>query len=210
MSEIADLESRLSAALDRIAQGLENVSAAPDAPADQPDASEESEGVEAKTSALKAEIEMLQDALAQERHAKEILVSEVERLQNAPDTPASVAVSDEGAIAEIAALKAAHAAEIAGLQEAVAEERKAWEGLNSRVVRMRRSNKLMRSNTIALRQAAADQTADAELINQSLQLELDAVMAAQELERAEVDVVLKTLQPLLGEPVATEETGETA
>lgn len=202
MNEIADLESRLSAALDRIAQGLDHVGQVADTPEKTEDAPA------ADTSAFEAEIKLLQDALAQERQAKEILVAEVERLKDAPKAPVVTAVGGSSASDGVDALKAAHAAEIEALHASAAEERKAWEGLNSRLVRMRRSNKLMRSNTIALRQAAADQVADADLINQSLQLELDAVMAAQELERAEVDVVLKTLQPLLGDPVEQDDAGE--
>ena len=55
----------------------------------------------------------------------------------------------------------------------------------------------MRSNTLALRQAAADMVVDPELINNSLQVELDAAIAAQELERAEADVIIKTLMPMV-------------
>lgn len=207
MSEIADLENRLSAALDRIAQGLDKgfeqatVADGSDTPETAVD-----------TTAFENEIKLLQDALAQERQAKEILVAEVERLKDVQKAPVvtSVQTGSDANDDEIDALKAAHAAEIEALHVAAAAERQAWEGLNSRVVRMRRSNKLMRSNTIALRQAAADQVADADLINQSLQLELQAAETAQELERAEVDVILKTLQPLLGDPVGQDETGETA
>ena len=56
---------------------------------------------------------------------------------------------------EVAAVTGAHQQEIEAIRDAAAEERAAWAGLNQRLVRLRRSNKLMRSNTLALRQAAA-------------------------------------------------------
>lgn len=174
MSEIAELENRLSAAMDRIAAGLTDLSGAPSI-----DASEE--------------IEALKAALEEERTTNAQLEERIKVL-SAIGT-ASEAAEDQSA--EMAALKEAHARELQALKDAAAEERAAWEGLNQRLVRMRRSNKLMRSNTLALRQAASDMVVDASLINNSLQLELDATKAAQELERAEADVILKTLLPLV-------------
>ena len=97
-------------------------------------------------------------------------------------------------------LKKAPAEELEYQRAVSASEREAWEGLNSRLIRLRRTNKQMRSNAAAMRQAATAKVADAESINQSLQVELEALQAAHELEQAEVDVILKTLQPLLGDP----------
>lgn len=197
MSEIADLENRLSAALDRIAQGLDQFG-------NDAGSSETAAPVEDRS----GEIAALKAALEEERGAKAALETKLAAASVVQDL--GIAKDDNvDVMAEIAALKQAHEAELDRMRMAAAAEREAWEGLNSRLVRMRRSNKLMRTNTIALRQAAADMVVDATLINQSLQVELDALLAAQELERAEVDVVLKTLQPMLGEPKSLNELEET-
>lgn len=186
MSEIADLENRLSAALDRIARGVDGIdtSGAPVSAAND-------------TSNAQAErIAELEAALENERQAKAVLEDQIQTLSGA----AAVSAPSIGD-ADVEALKQAHAEELEYVRAVAASEREAWEGLNSRLVRMRRTNKLMRSNAAAMRQAASAKVADPEAINQSLQLELEALQAAQELERAETDVILKTLQPLLGDPV---------
>ncbi|UZD92347.1 hypothetical protein [Cognatishimia activa] len=185
MSEIADLENRLSAALDRIAQGVDQIDVNPAASAPS------SEGSDAQAERI-AELEA---ALAEERSAKAVLEEQIKTLSGA--AAANAASTSDG---DFDALKKAHAEELEYIRAVSASEREAWEGLNSRLVRMRRTNKLMRSNAAQMRQAATAKVADAEAINQSLQVELEALQAAQELERAETDVILKTLQPLLGDP----------
>lgn len=185
MSEIADLENRLSAALDRIAQGVDQIDASAVPVADDSAATEE----------LADRIAELEAALDAERREKAALEERVRNLSEAPATPA--AATDGG---DLDALKKAHAEELEYVRAVSASEREAWEGLNSRLVRMRRTNKLMRSNAAAMRQAATAKVADPEAINQSLQVELEALQSAHELERAETDVILKTLQPLLGDP----------
>lgn len=185
MSEIADLENRLSAALDRIARGVDSIDTS------GASASEANDINSAQTERI-AELEA---ELESERQAKALLEDQIQTLSGA--AAANAASADD---ADLEALKKAHAEELQYVRAVAASEREAWEGLNSRLVRMRRTNKLMRSNAAALRQAAAAKVADPEAINQSLQMELEALQATQELERAETDVILKTLQPLLGDP----------
>jgi len=193
MSEIAELENRLSAALDRIVQGVDRVAVAGAGAAatasEVPDLSD-------TVTEQAARIAELEAALTEERAAKVALQEEVDRLTA---TVAAVADQPTGN-ADIDALKKAHADEVEYLRAVSASEREAWEGLNSRLVRMRRTNKLMRGNAAALRQAAVGKVVEADVINQSLQTELEALQAAHDLERAEADVILKTLQPLLGDP----------
>lgn len=179
MNEIADLESRLSAAMDRISQGLTSLSSA------------ETEG---DADAAAQEISDLKAALEEERTANAQLQARIESL----GTQLKQA-QQEAQAEDITALKVAHEDEIASLRMQAAEERSAWEGLNARVVRMRRSNKMMQTNVTSLRNAALEKVVDPQIINQSLQLELDALQAALELERAEADVILKTLLPLVGD-----------
>ncbi|WP_370231629.1 hypothetical protein [Cognatishimia sp.] len=176
MTDIADLENRLSAAMDRIATGLNALGDAP----------------QAASGDASAEIAALRAALDEERTANAQLEERIKALTAAADARA---MGD--AAGEVAAVTDAHQREIEAIRDAAAEERAAWAGLNQRLVRLRRSNKLMRSNTLALRQAAADMVVDPELINNSLQVELDAAIAAQELERAEADVIIKTLMPMV-------------
>ena len=168
MTDIADLENRLSAAMDRIATGLNSLGDAPAA------ASGDQSGDQSE------EIAALKAALEEERTANAQLEARVKALTAAAEARASGDTDGE-----VAAVTGAHQQEIEAIRDAAAEERAAWAGLNQRLVRLRRSNKLMRSNTLALRQAAADMVVDPELINNSLQVELDAAIAAQELERAE-------------------------
>ena len=181
MSEIADLENRLSAALDRIARGMDAVVAGDQTP--------ETDEV------LADRVEELESELEAERSARALLEDQIQTLSGA-------AAANNGAAgkAEVEALKIAHAEELEVLRAAHAAEREAWEGLNSRLVRMRRTTKLMRSSAAAMRQAATAKLSDPEAINQSLAAELEALQAEHELERAETDVILKTLQPLLGDP----------
>ena len=180
MTDIADLENRLSAAMDRIATGLNTLGDVP------PAASGDQSGDQSE------EIAALKAALEEERTANAQLEARVKALTAAAEARASGDTDGE-----VAAVTGAHQQEIEAIRDAAAEERAAWAGLNQRLVRLRRSNKLMRSNTLALRQAAADMVVDHELINNSLQVELDAAIAAQELERAEADVIIKTLMPMV-------------
>ena len=189
MSEIADLENRLSAALDRIAQGVDQI--------DTGEASTDSDNDALEAQA--ARIAELEAALETERGEKAVLEDQIKTLSGAATANAAV-TGDATGDADLEALKQAHAEELEYLRAVSASEREAWEGLNSRLVRMRRTNKLMRSNAAAMRHEASMKVADPEAINQSLQAELEALQAAYELERAETDVILKTLQPLLGEP----------
>ncbi|GAA6207772.1 hypothetical protein NBRC116601_10650 [Cognatishimia sp. WU-CL00825] len=186
MGEIAELENRLSSALDRIANGIDKVGQA--APVQTNDQAKDQS----------AEIAALRNALEDERLANAQLQERLKAV-TAEAQAQSVAAEGTGGGAELEMLKAGFAEEISALRQSALEEREAWEGLSGRLVRMRRSNKLMRTNALALRRAAAENVADASLINQSLQVEFDALTAAHELERAETDVILKTLQPLLGD-----------
>lgn len=185
MSEIADLENRLSAALDRIARGVDGFGAV----------SGPAHDVGGDSQALADRIAELEATLESERLAKAALEDQIKTMSEAA---AAHGTATDGA--EVDALKKTHAEELEYQRAVAASEREAWEGLNSRLVRMRRTNKLMRSNAAALREAAMANVADPDTINESLKLELEAVQAAQELERAETDVILKTLQPLLGDP----------
>lgn len=184
MTEIADLENRLSAAMDRIAKGLNGLDAG----------SGDVDGDSDHVTELKA-------ALEAERSANAMLKDRIKALTEAAEARELGDVDGEVTI-----LMEAHQREIDALKEAAAQERAAWDGLNQRLVRMRRSNKLMRSNTLALRQAAADMVVNADMINESLEIELEATKAAQELERAETDVIIKTLMPMVAGDDAKKES----
>ncbi len=58
---------------------------------------------------------------------------------------------------------------------------------------------MLRGRIQSLRAAAADKVADAELINGSLEVELQALQAVQESEKALLDGIIAELAPLMEE-----------
>ncbi|MEE2945477.1 MAG: hypothetical protein VX444_09915 [Pseudomonadota bacterium] len=188
MTEIADLENRLSAALDRIAKGIDQLDAAPVA-----EASSESLEDQSVIQDQAARIVELETALEAEKTAKAALEAELAAATSVkPDAPSESA--------DIESVNRAHEEELEYMRSVANAEREAWKGLNSRLVRLRRTNRLMRNNAAQIRKAAAENVVDAGAINASLEAELEALRATHEVERAETDVILKTLQPLLGDP----------
>lgn len=198
MTEIADLENRLSAALDRIAKGVDQLDVAPDAEA--PSESSEDQSVIQDQAARIVELEA---ALEAEKAAK----AELEEKLSAAETSATSSQASGG---DLEAANRAHAEELDYMRSVATAEREAWKGLNSRLVRLRRTNRLMRINAATIRKAAQEKVVDAAAINGSLEAELEALRATHEVERAETDLILKTLQPLLGEPVMDSEEKEEA
>lgn len=198
MSDIADLESRLSAALDRIALGVDQLGLS--SPQAGDDAGDDFQDQSATVIEQASRIAELEQELATERSAKAALEARVEELSD--EVAAAKALAASPAVgSDVEALNKAHAEELEYLRSVSAAEREAWKGLNSRLVRMRRTNRLMRYNAASMRKAAEEKVVDAQAINSSLQVELEALQAEQEVERAETDVILKTLQPLLGDPI---------
>lgn len=154
MSDISELERRITKALDRAAQALDRLSAA----------REDTGDIEA----MKAELEA-------ERVANAQLEERVRAIKEKQETT-------------VAALEA----EVVRLKESL----RARDG---EVQRMRSVNEEIRSSNVALRDANAQGLADADMINSAMISELEALRGQRAAERAEIDEVLATLEPLLKE-----------
>lgn len=83
-------------------------------------------------------------------------------------------------------------AEAAGLRAALAERDAAFEGL-------RAANDRLRANNTALREAILAGVAEPDMVNRAMAHELDGLRAARAADRAEVDLILAELRPLVEE-----------
>mgnify|MGYP000713526619 CR=1 FL=1 len=81
-------------------------------------------------------------------------------------------------------------AEVANLRQQLSER-------NSAVEQLKTVNGALRQNNQALRDANAQGLGDAELINNGMVAELDALRKTQESDRAELDSILVELKPLV-------------
>ena len=155
MSEISELERRITKALDRIRDGLVVRQGGP------ADAGDDS-------AAMRAQLEDERTANAQLEE-------------------------------RIRALKERHAAEIEALSStnSGAEERHA--DLEKALDQLRQANEALRENNAALRAALAESVGDADMINEAMQAELEALSAQQAADAAEVDAILTELKPIVQE-----------
>jgi hypothetical protein len=83
-------------------------------------------------------------------------------------------------------------AEVAGLRAALAERDAAFEGL-------RAANDRLRANNTALREAILAGVAEPDMVNRAMAHELDGLRAARAADRAEVELILAELRPLVEE-----------
>ena len=65
--------------------------------------------------------------------------------------------------------------------------------------RLRQANEALRENNALLRSALAEGVADAALINEAMQAELEALSAQQSADAAEVEAILTELRPIVQE-----------
>lgn len=154
MSDISELERRITAALDRASQALERLSAAT---ADTGD-----------VEAMKAELEA-------ERVANAQLEERVRAIKDKQETM------------------------VAGLEAEVLRLKEAVRARDGELRRMRSVNEELRGSNAKLREANAQGLADADLVNGAMVSELEELRAQRAAERAEIDEVLATLEPLLKE-----------
>lgn len=99
----------------------------------------------------------------------------------------------------IRALKERHAAEIEALASANSGAEVRHADLETALDRLRQANEALRDNNAALRAALADGVADADMINDALQAELEALSAQQAADAAEVEAILTELKPIVQE-----------
>lgn len=172
MSELASVESRLSAALERIAGRLET-GALPEAPASgallglgarpehEPDPEQQ------------AIVSDLRESLEKERAANAQLSERVHQVKQRQETT------------------------ITQLERRLARLTEQLDLQSLEMLRLKKANaRLMDSNT-ALREAQIEGFPDANLINKSISAELDALQAERRAEMAEMEEILAELKPLL-------------
>ncbi len=183
MTQIDELQHRITAALDRVAQGVarmeEKTTAAvtvpvPDAaPADDPE-----------------EVARLKDALDEERLANAQLEERVRKLH-------------EAHAAELEAAKAAAAAPDAGSVPDIDVS-----ALDQELQRLRQANQMLRATNEEMRGALADNVGEPHLINKAMLAELEGLRADRAAEQAETQTILAALAPLLDAAEQTEQTEE--
>lgn len=152
MDDIAEYERRITAALDRASQALDQLSA----------------GESGDAEALKAELDA-------ERVANQQLE---ERVRAIKDTQEQTVKTLEDSVAD---LKAALATRDAEVQQ------------------LRSVNEELRKSNGALREANAQGVGDADAVNAAMVTEIESLHAARSAERAEIEEILATLEPVLKE-----------
>ena len=233
MSEISDLESRISAAMDRISRGLEALPTTVEA-----DTSEDAEALEA----ARAELENEKLASAQLEERIKTLNGKLEEVEtalaDANDAVEKAADARDAAEEQLHEAKAAHEAAMADAKaaheaalEAAAEQaaaeaealapaaevidldqqRDSIGQLANRLRRLRQTSRQVRGSNQQLRAAVKGNLPDASLVNQGLEAELESLKAMRAAELAEMDVIMAALRPMLGQdvPAAEDEKEDT-
>lgn len=154
MSDIAELERRIAAALDRASQAMDRMSAGSD------------DAESAKALAAELEAERMANAQLEER---------------------------------VRAIKEKQDTRMAELERDVSRLRDVVEARDEMLQQVRAVNDDLRKSNVALREANTQGLADAELVNQAMQTELEALRATRAADKADVEDVLATLDSVLKE-----------
>ncbi|WP_439124923.1 hypothetical protein [Marivita sp.] len=177
MTQIDELQHRITAALDRVAQGVtrieERAAEAAAAPAEQP-------GIDP------AEVARLQDALDEEKLANAQLEERVRKLH-------------ETHREELEAAKAAVAPAASPIPTVDVA------ALDLDLQRLRQSNEMLRATNEELRAALAENVGEPHLINKAMLAELEGLRAARSVEAAETRAIVASLTPLLEAAAESEE-----
>lgn len=155
MSDVSGLEQRITAALDRIGDGLTRLTQTEAAPTNP------------------GELRALQELLDGEKLANAQLEERVKAIKE----------KQESLVRNLEI-------EVTTLRADVAVKNEEAERMKNVNVRLRRNNR-------ALRDANAQGLGDADLINNAMVVELDALRVSHESDRAELDSILVELKPLV-------------
>lgn len=101
--------------------------------------------------------------------------------------------------ARVRAIKEKQETVVARLEAEVAKLREALEHRDGMVMRMKSVNDELRASNKALREANAAGLADADLVNTSLESETASLRERRAGDRAEIEEILATLDPILKE-----------
>jgi DNA repair exonuclease SbcCD ATPase subunit len=178
MSEIAQFETRISAALDRIRAAAASANAGPE-PAPAPAADGQADGVadQAATpeadAAPEVDVAELRRQLDEERTANAQLEERVKTLKHRQD----------GKLSE--------------LENAVAAGRKRAAKMDRQLQRLRQVNAELRQINDQLRQAIEAGISEPHLVNKAMMAELEALRATRAADAAEMDAIMGELRPIL-------------
>lgn len=176
MDDIAELEGRITRALDRIRAGVEGMAAAAGA-------------VDAPAALVPAAPSLDAEAVAAAEAEREALEQRLEE-----EKRASAALEER-----VAKLKARQDEKIAGLEAALKEGRGRLVSLGEEMDRIRQHNSELRAVAESLREAMAKDVAEPHLVNKAMLAEIDSLKTLRETEAAEIDAVIAELRPLAGE-----------
>ena len=170
MTQINELQHRITAALDRISQGVEKIEAkaAEAVPATPPEPQIDPD-----------EFVRLKEALDEEKLANAQLEERVRKLHDQHERDLEAAQR----AATSAAAPKAPTVDVAALD------------LN--VQRLQQANDMLRATNEELRKALADNVGEPHLINKAMLAELEGLRAARAVEAAETRAIVATLTPLL-------------
>lgn len=190
MSQIEDLQSRITAAIERIGGGISALT----------------ERAEAARAAAQAATEAAEDVARDARRDPDAaLVAELdeEKMANAQLHQRLRLLKDRHAqdLAELETrLQAAPRGGLAleTLKKEVAAQSEAMARLDGDVQRLRQSNDQLRAANAALREANAEGVGEPHLINKAMLAELEGLRAARATDAAEAGVVLAKLESLIG------------
>ena len=190
MSEIAEFETRISAALDRIREAAKagSADAGPDVAADTADApaadgqadrvadqpaAPEAEAAPDETAAPEADVSELRRQLDEERTANAQLEERVKTLKHRQD------------------------GKLNDLENAVADGRKRAVKMDRQLQRLRQVNAELRQINDQLRQAIEAGISEPHLVNKAMMAELEALRATRAADAAEMDTIMGELRPIL-------------
>ncbi|WP_204114137.1 hypothetical protein [Shimia biformata] len=205
MSEISELENRLSKAMARIAAGIDALPGA----ASEAEASADAD----EMAALKQALEDEKTASAQLEERVKALGDKADALANdlkaetaradAAEAHAAKLADDAEAAAEAAAAAAAEAASVppapAGAGIDFDEGRELLNQLSRRLRRLRGFLAELKANNKQMRAALEANLADPALVDQSLRAELEEMTTMRAIEQAEAEAILAVLRPMLGD-----------
>lgn len=183
MSDITELERRITAALDRIGKGLDGLGGSEAGP---------DEGTLSKLEAAEARIAELEPAEAR-----------VAELEQALEDECLVSAQSEERLKAIREKSERHSA---ALDIQVFEHQQATAKLDSELQRLRRAAEDLRASNLSLRAALEEGVAEPHLINKAMLTELETLRATRSVEIAQADAILATLEPLAKR--AAREAGE--
>lgn len=189
MSEIDALQSRLSAAIDRIGRAMSGMEqASPPAAAPEQEAPAATAAPEAAQ--LSEELQALQTELSEERLAN----AQLEERLKAVKARHSAEIGELRAALDEARAAAAAVAEPAPRDDATAEE---MARLDTELQRLRQANEQLRASNVALREANAEGVGEPHLINKAMLAELESLRAVRAADVAEANGILARLRPVL-------------